>query len=72
MNQPPQQLLPRESFSFTPGFSPVLDKGIRRKPFQRFSVGAPRKPLKRFPDNLSQLSTGLKPGVNERNFESKL
>ena len=52
------------SFSFTPGFSPV--KVLAGKPFQRFSRVSPRKPLKRFLKKCELFSTGLKPGVNEK------
>ena len=43
--------------SFTPGFSPVIDERHSHE-----------KPLKRFLNKCKRLSTGLKPGVNERDF----
>ena len=63
------EVLPQKSFSFTPGFSPVLDgKVLAGKPFQRFSRVSPGKPLKRFLKEFELFSTGLKPGVNEKDF----
>jgi hypothetical protein len=58
--------------SFTPGFCPVPKMVQQRKPFQRFLFVSLWKPLKRFPNNVSSLSTGLKPGENEKDFEAKL
>jgi hypothetical protein len=56
-------------FSFTPGFSPVLaGKVLAEKPFQRFSRVSPGKPLKRFLKQCESFATGLKPGVNEKDF----
>jgi hypothetical protein len=57
--------LPQKSVSFTPGFSPVPEVAFTRKPFQRFCSAELWKPLKRFLNNISAISTGLKPGVNE-------
>jgi hypothetical protein len=57
--------------SFTPGFSPVPDGRQNRKPFQRFSPLSLWKPLKTISHDVKCLSTGLKPGVNETDFEAK-
>jgi hypothetical protein len=52
----------RQIISFTPGFSPVLDRDASAEnPFQTVVAG---KPLKRFLNNVN-VSTGLLPGVNE-------
>ena len=56
-----------ETVSFTPGFSSLLDERHQLKPFQRFSHLSQWKPLKRFLNNVSAY-TGLKPGVNEKDF----
>ena len=46
--------------SFTPGFSPVLHRSTRQKPFQTVS------------QHHECLSTGLKPGVNEMMVQATL
>ena len=57
-----------DAFSFTPGFSPVLDgKVLAENRFNGFR-GAPGKPLKRFLKQGELFSTGLKPGVNEKDL----
>jgi len=63
--------LPQKAFSFTPGFSPVLEGKCAENRFNGF-LALLQKPLKRF-SLYASLVTGLKPGVNERRFfEAKL
>jgi hypothetical protein len=60
--------VPQQSFSFTPGFSPVERLlAVLRNRFNGFHGNA-RKPLKRFSAAAFVFATGLKPGVNEKDF----
>jgi len=62
--------LPQESFSFTPGFSPVPERDTtaenRLNGFRRFA----KETVETVLNNVECFSTGLKPGVNERTFEA--
>jgi len=59
--------LPQKCFSFTPGFSPVQRADEAENRFNGFPGHLLMKPLKRFLELVTR-STGLKPGVNEKDF----
>jgi hypothetical protein len=53
--------------SFSPGFSPVfISRLYRSQPFQRFIFRLDGKTVKTVHNPRYQLTTGLKPGENER------
>ena len=56
-----------QAVSFTPGFSPVLQLTLLQKTVSTVFCVSKGKPLKRFLSNAS-VATGLKPGVNEKDF----
>jgi hypothetical protein len=63
-----QFALLQKSFSFTPGFSPVLGRRYQQKPFQRFFLRFATETVKTVSQQIECFSTGLKPGVNENDF----
>jgi hypothetical protein len=64
-DDPPGKILTRtmtNQFSLTPGFSPVVERCPKEKPFQRFF---PRRQAVKTAEPAPPDTTRLKPGVNE-------
>jgi hypothetical protein len=62
------QALPQKSVSFTPGFSLVLEGRHQRKTVSTVFDAFHMETVKTVSQQCDSFSTGLKPGVNEKDF----